>query len=290
MDQEIFLIWLYCAVDDAVRSIMGMGRLRARGAQPELTDAEALTIELFGEALALASDAAIWRHARVHLRDWFPALGGEWNFVRRCANLHGLKDAILGRLFQHGRWEAFDGLPLPVCRLVRAARDKCFKGEAAFSFCAAKNEHYYGFKAHALLNDRDEICAVMLTAANVDERQPLARLADGGCPLIFADKGADLGPTRRGSRRMWRRAGDPAAPEHGGPAAARAGTLGHAAASPHRNHVRPTRRAVRHKPHPWTRLLALVGTHPAQNPRLQLRRPLQQFHPSRLITSAAATT
>ena len=90
MDQEIFLIWLYCAVDDAVRSIMGMGRLRARGAQPELTDAEALTIELFGEALALASDAAIWRHARVHLRDWFPALGGEWNFVRRCANLHGL--------------------------------------------------------------------------------------------------------------------------------------------------------------------------------------------------------
>ena len=29
----------------------------------------------------------------------------------------------------------------------------------------------------------------MLTAANVDERQPLARLADGGCPLIFADKG-----------------------------------------------------------------------------------------------------
>ena len=189
MDQEIFLIWLYCAVDDAVRSIMGMGRLRARGAHPELTDAEALTIELFGEALALASDAAIWRHARVHLRDWFPALGGEWNFVRRCANLHGLKDAILGRLFQHGRWEAFDGLPLPVCRLVRAARDKCFKGEAAFSFCAAKNEHYYGFKAHALLNDRDEICAVMLTAANVDERQPLARLADGGCPLIFADKG-----------------------------------------------------------------------------------------------------
>jgi hypothetical protein len=189
MDQELFLIWLYCAIDEAVRSIVRTGRLRARGAQPELTDAEALSIELFGETLGLPSDAAIWRYARAHLHEWFPALGGEWNFVRRCANLHGLKNAILGRVFQHGDWEAFDALPLPVCRLVRAGRDKCFKGEAAFSFCAAKNEYYYGFKAHALLNDHDEICAVVLSAANVDERQPLARLADGGCPLIFADKG-----------------------------------------------------------------------------------------------------
>ena len=189
MDQELFLIWLYCTVDDAVRSIVLTGRLRARGAQPELTDAEALTIELFGEALGLTSDAAIWRVARVHLRDWFPTLGGEWNFVRRCANLHGLKNALLGRLFQHSEWEPFDGLPLPVCRLVRAGRDKCFKGEAAFSFCAAKNEYYYGFKAHALLNDHDEICGAVLSAAIIDERQPLDQLVDASCPLIFADKG-----------------------------------------------------------------------------------------------------
>ena len=40
-----------------------------------------------------------------------------------------------------------------------------------------------------MLNHHDEICRVVLTAANVDERQPLARLADGGCPLIVADKG-----------------------------------------------------------------------------------------------------
>src|ERR1700750_1157016 len=191
MDQELFLIWLYCAIDEAVRLIVRTGRLRARGAQPELTDAEALSIELFGETLGLPSDAAIWRYARAHLHEWFPARGGEWNFLRRCANLHGLKNAILGRVFQHGDWEAFDGLPLPVCRLLRAGRDKCFKGEAASSFCAAKNEYYYGFKAHALLNDHDEICGVVLTAANVDEPPPIAWVGGGGCPPMF--------PAQRGS-------------------------------------------------------------------------------------------
>ena len=77
------------------------------------------------------------------------------------------------------------------CRSVAwFARDAtCFKGEAAFSFCAAKNEYYYGFKAHALLNEHDEICGAVLTAANIDERQPLDQLVDGSCPLIFADKG-----------------------------------------------------------------------------------------------------
>jgi hypothetical protein len=189
MDQELFLIWLYCQVDDAVQSIVATGRLRARGAQPELSDAEALTIELFGEITGLPSDAAIWRFARMNLLGWFPALGAEWNFVRRCANLYGMKNAILGRLFQTGRWEAFDGLPMPVCQLVRAVRDKCFRGEAGFSFCAAKNQHYYGFKLHAMLNEQDEFCGIIVTAANVDERLPLEQLADGPCPLILADKG-----------------------------------------------------------------------------------------------------
>ena len=78
MDQELFLIWLYCEIDDAVQSTVATGRLRARGAQPALTDAEALTIELFGEPAGLPSDAAIWRFARMNLLGWFPALGAEW--------------------------------------------------------------------------------------------------------------------------------------------------------------------------------------------------------------------
>ena len=87
MDRDLRLVWLSCVIEDAVRQILGEARLRSRGPTPALTDVEALTIEIFGETLGLNSDASIWRYACDHLRDWFPGLGTEWNFVRRCANV-----------------------------------------------------------------------------------------------------------------------------------------------------------------------------------------------------------
>jgi hypothetical protein len=106
MDRDLRLVWLYCVIEDAVRQILGETRLRSRGPTPALTDVEALTIEIFGETLGLNSDASIWRYACAHLRDWFPGLGTEWNFVRRCANLCWLN--VQDALFHPSRdWNAF---------------------------------------------------------------------------------------------------------------------------------------------------------------------------------------
>src|SRR4051794_41900495 len=87
------------------------------------------------------------------------------------------------------RRSAAAGLPLPVCHNVRAGRDKRFVGEAAWSFCAAKNEMYYGFKAGMLMSSRDEIYRVWLGPANVDEREMLAGIGTGMAGVVFADKG-----------------------------------------------------------------------------------------------------
>jgi hypothetical protein len=104
MDRDLRLVWLYCVIEDAVRQILGETRLRSP--TPALTDGEALTIEIFGETLGLNSDASIWRYAFDRLRDWFPGLGTEWNFVRRCANLSWLN--VQDTLFHpSGDWNAF---------------------------------------------------------------------------------------------------------------------------------------------------------------------------------------
>src|SRR5689334_25033958 len=50
MDQDLCLVWLYCVIDGVLRSI---GRVRQRGPAPELTDAEGLTIQLWGEIRGL---------------------------------------------------------------------------------------------------------------------------------------------------------------------------------------------------------------------------------------------
>ena len=117
MDQELCLVWVYCVIDAALRSMIGTGRLRRRGPEPELSDAEVLTLQIWGEMRGLASDAAIWRDAAANLRGWFPCLGAEWTFVCRCGNLAGVQERLLTRLFgPSGAWNAFDALPLPVCR------------------------------------------------------------------------------------------------------------------------------------------------------------------------------
>jgi hypothetical protein len=151
---------------------------------------EALTIEIFGETLGLNSDASIWRYACDHLRDWFPGLGSEWNFVRRCANLSWLKARVQDALFHpSGDWNAFDGLPLPVCRYARSRRDKRFRGEAAWSVCAAKQEKYYGFKAGVLMNSAGEIFRWWLGPANTDEREMLDAVVSA---IPVRRQGADL--------------------------------------------------------------------------------------------------
>ena len=55
---------LYCWLDEVVQAVIKAdGRLRQRGPVPDLTDAEVLTVQIWGEMLGLPSDAAIWRAA-----------------------------------------------------------------------------------------------------------------------------------------------------------------------------------------------------------------------------------
>jgi hypothetical protein len=54
---------------------------------------------------------------------------------------------------------------------ARSRRDKRFRGEAAWSICAAKQEKYYGFKAGVLMNSAGEI--FRWWPAHTDEREML---------------------------------------------------------------------------------------------------------------------
>src|SRR5690349_19908031 len=127
MDQDLCLVWLYCVIDGVLRSI---GCVKQRGTAPELTDAKGLTIQLLGEIRVLPNDASVWRDATTNLHGWFPNLCNECILVRRCGSLAKVMDLLLTALFGSMKdWNAFDGLPLPVCRHIRAARDRRFGGD-----------------------------------------------------------------------------------------------------------------------------------------------------------------
>jgi len=78
---------------------------------------------------------------------------------------------------------------MPVCKITRAARSHCFKGEAGYGYCAAKDEKYYGFEGHMLISSDGVICGYTFAAANIDERDVLQDMTDGLTGMLIGDKG-----------------------------------------------------------------------------------------------------
>lgn len=188
------LLFVYVLVDDLFTAVVGERRLRGRGVSPKLSDAEVITIEIVGEVLGFDSDKGLWNYVRQHWLPLFPDLPSRSRFVRQAADLCGIKQQLHLYLVKllgvvRGNLHIIDGFPVPVCRTARAGRCQRFAGEAAFGYCAAQKQHYYGFKGHLLVDDSGVILSLLLTAANVDDRAPLLGLAAPIQGVLLGDKG-----------------------------------------------------------------------------------------------------
>lgn len=186
MNIEEDIIKIYCLIED----IVGGMQIRRRGHAPALSDAEVLTIEIFGELSGFHGEKGIWRYTQNHWKEWFPALGSYKNFAKHCANIVWLKEVVLDRLFPKDRTlHTIDGVPMPVCHYARSNRCRSLKGNAAYGYCAAKGDYYYGLRGHLLMNDQGYIVLATYTPANVDERTSLDHLHGNIRDIVLADKG-----------------------------------------------------------------------------------------------------
>lgn len=193
MPLEDFIIYVYCCVADIYPQIVDI-RLRPRGFCPKLTDSEVITLEIVGEYLGKDQDKGIWRYFRNHWHAWFPNLGSRANFAKQCANLWAVKQRILHFLSMslNGYDDPIhlvDGFPMPVCRITRASKSRCFKDQASYGYCAAKDEHYYGFEGHLIINLEGVVSGYTFAPANIDERDVLQDMTEGISGLLIGDKG-----------------------------------------------------------------------------------------------------
>lgn len=193
MPVEDFIIYVYCCVVDNYYKVV-QTPLRTRGFAPKLTDSEVITMEIVGEFMGKDQDKSLWRYFRNHWHSWFPNLGSRANFAKQAAHLSNVKERLLRHFInQMGAMDdnihIVDGFPMPVCKITRAARSHCFKGEADYGYCAAKKEKYYGFEGHLVINYDGVICGYTFAAANIDERDVLQDMTDGLRGFLLGDKG-----------------------------------------------------------------------------------------------------
>lgn len=189
-----FIIAVFCCVDDLFAEITQGRPIRAKGFAPGLSDSEVLTMEIVGEYQGIDNDQAIWQYFRRHWLAWFPALASRSTFVRQAANLWQYKALLQQQLA--AKLDAFadqvhlvDGIPIPLCVLTRAASCRSFQGVAAYGYCAAKQQFYYGFHGHLLISATGVITGFSLTPANGSEREALWELVPAIHGLVIGDKG-----------------------------------------------------------------------------------------------------
>jgi len=186
-----FIISIYLILEE-LYSIIVTQPLRSRGFAPALSDVEIITMQIVGEFLELDSDKNIWKYFKHNWLEWFPKLGSYPNFCKHGANLWHVNQQITSKLrqrFGSDNIHFLDGFPLPVCRYARAKKHKNFKGYAGFSYCAAKQEKYYGFKGHLVINFSGMITGCTFAPANCDERDVAPEITQNIHGLLGADKG-----------------------------------------------------------------------------------------------------
>jgi hypothetical protein len=194
MDRKDFIIIVYLLVCTHYRAITERIRVRRGGFAPALTDEEVITIELCGEYFKLASDEDIFAYFQAHFQDWFPHLRDRTLFVRQAANLWQVKALIQQRLtIVSGQAadpvQVIDTLPLPICVLTRAPRERCFKPDADYGYCAAKDLHYYGFKLGLRVARSGMIIHYPLLPARPHDVQVTDELVATFAGVVPADKG-----------------------------------------------------------------------------------------------------
>jgi hypothetical protein len=193
MSLSEFIISAFCIIDDEMQKL-NLCHLRQRGFEPRLADSETITLEIVGEFLGIDTDKGIWSYFRTYWLHFFPQIPCHSTFKRQAANLWRVKQVVQESLSQAcGGKDDFlhsvDGLPIKVCSLGHAYQCQAFKGVANFGYCASKDEFYYGFKGHLVINSEGTITNSEVTPANVDERDVVPFISSGLHGLMLGDKG-----------------------------------------------------------------------------------------------------
>lgn len=198
MDLNTFIVSVFCLIDDRLKG----RRIRQRGPDPKLSDAEVLTIEIVGEFLGIDTDKGVYLFFKRHYGEWFPTLDAvhRTTFARQAANLWKVKEHLWQELLvlapHNPTFALVDSMPLPACLFARAYRCSRFKGEAAFGKDTLLRQTFYGFRVHVRVCWPGVITRISVAPANAHELRVVPELIERTSGLIVGDRNYHSPKTR----------------------------------------------------------------------------------------------
>jgi hypothetical protein len=150
---------------------------------PSFSDAEAITIYIFGIMQNLRNKKAIHKHFKNYLLEWFPNLPEYEGFVARINKLDKVLVYFIPYILRDEKFHAIknnpekitvvDSMPIVLANGYRAHKCNTGKDFATIGYCSSKKMYYHGVKLHLLSEYQNTTLPVpkilKVTAANVHD-------------------------------------------------------------------------------------------------------------------------
>jgi Transposase DDE domain. len=180
--------------DDAEKEVLDGKRLRERGPEPTVTDAEVLTMETVGEFEGICQDKKLFLYFRRHYSHFFPGLKkiSRTTFTRQASNLWKVKSMLWQYLLNHIEYDPtlaiVDSMPIYACQFARAYRCIRFGGKAAYGKDILIRQTFYGFRIHVYLAWPGVITGFSLAPANEHESKVVPELVKKTLEILLGDR------------------------------------------------------------------------------------------------------
>ena len=167
---------------------------------PKFTDKEAMTLYLWGTKQQYVTAKAIYRYSKMHLSEWFPLLPSYQAFCKRLSYLAPAFEAYCAMQIDkapapESSYAVIDAMPIAIARAHRSGVAKTARSMCKKTYCASRDEWYYGVKLHMVSSLRHKTLpiprVVIVTPANHQDLGTAKHIFDRGnihgCTLL-ADK------------------------------------------------------------------------------------------------------
>ncbi len=127
----------------------------AIGIAPKLTDAELVTLAVIQALLGFTSEARFIRHARAHLRPWFPYLPDRPGYNKRLRRSGQLLQHVIAALaWQCPSWNddlwLVDSTPIECGRSRETTKRSDLAGWATYGYCSSHSRFFWGLRLHLI--------------------------------------------------------------------------------------------------------------------------------------------
>ena len=200
-DLDTLATRLYVTIDDLLIEHPEWAPQRPKvGIAPRLSDAELITLAVIQALLGFTSEARFIRHARAHLRPWFPYVPNRPGYNKRLRHAGQMFQHVIAHLARicpswHDDLWLVDSTPVECGRSRTTTQRSDLAGWATYGYCASHSRFFWGLRLHLITTPSGLPVAFALAGAKTDERDTALDMLAANPELwrpgqtLMADKG-----------------------------------------------------------------------------------------------------